>query len=740
MTTAEKPKPAGSNRGQRFRTELQPQRLIPALLAGVLIGALEIALAASFAALIFHGELAGYLSRGIGLALFSGTISLALIALLASAPAIIGGNQDAPAAIVGVSTAAVAAALAGSQATFPTAAVIVGLSTLATGAFMLGLGTFKLAGLVRFLPYPVAGGFLAGTGWLLLIGGISTMSGVPFSAGSLSALFAPDVWPLWVPGLILGGLILFLSGRIRHYLFLPGMIVAIALGFYLVAWARGLSLGELSAGGWLLGPFPEGRLWQPLNLSELALVEWSLVWPQLPNLLAAVVISTIALLLNASGLELAMRKDIDLNREMRAAGLANLIAGAGAGLTGYQQLGISALNFRLGVNSRLAGLAAAFVSGGVLLFGGDILGILPTIVFGAMLVYLGLSFLWEWVVASWSRLPLIDYAIVLMILVVIATFGFLQGVGVGIIAAIVMFVVSYSRTSVVKHELTGTSYKSRVTRSEADQSVLEAVGDQAYFLQLQGFIFFGTAYGLLEKVRTRVHDYPTRYVALDFHQVNGLDSTALLSFDKMRQLGRDRGFHLILAGLSAELRERFTRGGVGEEPGVLSFAADLDRAAEWCEDQLCLIQGIEDAERMLVDYLQAIIPGEATGRLLNYLERRNLAAGDYLIRQGDTPDFLFLVESGQLTAQLEPPGKDPIRLETMRGGRSVGELGFYLNKTRSAAVVSDKPTVVYALSQSGLARIEREDPEAAYALHRLIVHLLGERVLHLMRAVDAMQR
>lgn len=78
---------------------------------------------------------------------------------------------------------------------------------------------------------------------------------------------------------------------------------------------------------------------------------------------------------------------------------------------------------------------------------------MPTIVFGALLVYLGLSFLWEWVVVARRRLPTIDYAIVLLILASSPP-GFLLGV-VGIIAAVVMFVVSYSRTSIIKHALSG---------------------------------------------------------------------------------------------------------------------------------------------------------------------------------------------------------------------------------------------------------------------------------------------
>ena len=89
----------------KFGAELRPQRLITALLAGPLIGILEIALAVSFGALIFSGEAATHLSRGIGMALFSATIGIAVTTLLTSYPAIMGGNQDAPAAIVAVMAA-----------------------------------------------------------------------------------------------------------------------------------------------------------------------------------------------------------------------------------------------------------------------------------------------------------------------------------------------------------------------------------------------------------------------------------------------------------------------------------------------------------------------------------------------------------------------------------------------------------------------------------------------------------
>jgi SulP family sulfate permease len=114
--------------------------------------------------------------------------------------------------------------------------------------------------------------------------------------------------------------------------------------------------------------------------------------------------------------------------------------------------------------------------------------------------------------------------------------------------------------------------------------------------------------------------------------------------------------------------------------------------------------------------------------------------GEYLIRQGDEPDTIYFISTGQVTAQLESPGKAPVRLETMGGGRAVGELGFYLGIPRTAAVIIDEPSVIFSLTRSELLNLEKTDPEAANLFHRIIVHLLGERVVHLIRAVQALER
>jgi len=64
----------------------------------------------------------------------------------------------------------------------------------------------------------------------------------------------------------------------------------------------------------------------------------------------------------------------------------------------------------------------------------------------------------------------------------------------------------------------------------------------------------------------------------------------------------------------------------------------------------------------------------------------------------------------------------------------------YLNKPRTAAVVTDEPSTIYRLSIQALKRMEQNDPEAASAFHHGIIRLVSERLTHLINTVDALQR
>ena len=97
------------------------------------------------------------------------------------------------------------------------------------------------------------------------------------------------------------------------------------------------------------------------------------------------------------------------------------------------------------------------------------------------------------------------------------------------------------------------------------------------------------------------------------------------------------------------------------------------------------------------------------------------------------------MESGRVTAQIEVEGKETLRLETMTGGRLVGEVGFFLNSPRTASVIVDQPGIVYSLNRQALEKIKTSDPLAYHAFQNMINVILSERIAHLTRALQDVQ-
>jgi SulP family sulfate permease len=148
----------------------------------------------------------------------------------------------------------------------------------------------------------------------------------------------------------------------------------------------------------------------------------------------------------------------------------------------------------------------------------------------------------------------------------------------------------------------------------------------------------------------------------------------------------------------------------------------------------------QDKPPSLFEQLEEILPdAESLAELLSYFEEMEVEAGYRLIQQGDPSQDLFFIQDGQATVMLELEGGPPVRLETMGGG-VVGEIGFYLGYERTASIVVDVPSRIYCLSREHLQRMEKENPQAAANMHRLIVHLLSERVAHLVKTVNALER
>lgn len=725
-------------------------RLLPGFTSGLVVGLIEVILAISFAALIFAGELSGYVSIGIGIALIGAIITGVAVALITSLPGTVAGNQDAPSAILAVMAAGIVVSMPDGVIgieTFATVVVAIALTTFLCGIFFLSLGYFNLGNLVRFLPYPVVGGFLAGTGWLLVSGSISMMTDLSINLSGLAALFQIENLLLWIPGLVFAITLLVILKRYDHSFLLPGLVFGAIILFYLVTYMAGFSIGELSDQGMLLGPFPEVNLLRTFPLSALAQVNWISILAQTVNIAIVLAISSISLLLNASGLELEAEGDMDLNRELRAAGTGNLFAGLFAGLPGFQQLSLSAMNQRLGAGTRLTGLFAAGVCLAALAAGTAFISLIPKFVIGGLLLYFGLTFLYEWVYETWFKLPKADYFVILLILVVIASVGFLEGIAIGILVAIIFFAVNYSRVDVIKHSLTAATFQSRIARPKLHKRILRRYGNQVLILELQGYIFFGTANQLLEQIRAHLNNYVENrlcFILLDFSGVTGIDSSVVLSFRKLNKMVQNNQAIIVLTGLSEKIETFLRKSGVLDlDEDSFHISSDLDYGVEWCEEKLLQSTGVlnRDKSKSIQAHLEEMIGDtEITARIMGYLEKDQLPAGTHFIHQGDSPGALYFLEDGMVTAQLEISGEEPRRLNTMSSENMVGEIGFYLGSKRNASVITETPATLYRLTTEALSKMESQDPEAAALFHKYIAYAMAEKLSHLMSTLETLMR
>ena len=569
--------------------------LLTTVAAGVIIGGVEAILAVSFAALVFGGYLEDFIPDGIALYLGAAALTLAILAWRAGTRGVVGGMQAATAAVLAVVAATTAVGTFGSpERAFLTVVAATLAVTVLSGAIFLVLGMLRRGNLIRFVPYPVVGGFLAGAGWLLLKGGIYVASGESPSTSTIGDLTDSTVLQLWLPALAFGVILLIATRLVKRPLVIPAVLGIGVVLFVIGMLVTGSSIESARGGNWLLlTVFDEAQPWEPWTLRAVTGADWFAVLEQWAGVAAAVFVAVVVILFNISATELALHRNLDTNQELRDAGVVNVVSGAVGGIPAYHALSMSALGEGMRVDARRAGLIAALVPLAADLFGAPVIELIPRMIVGGVLVFLGLSFLIEWVWDRRRSLPRVEFGVVLVILAAFIVRGLIPGVVIGLVLAIVLFAVSYGRIELVREVAFGETYHSNVDRPPGQRAVLRALGDRVQILRVNGFVFFGSANSLLERIRKRVEADPPRFLVVDLRRVTGVDSSAVVSFVKVVHLAKSNGFQLVFTGASDPVRRQLERGGVVEADGIVRFEPDLDRGLQWSEEGLLGVDGAD---------------------------------------------------------------------------------------------------------------------------------------------------
>lgn len=693
---------------------------------------MSVALALGNSALLARGELLPLLIPIASAVLMATAVLPIATAFLSKLHGQVSTTQEisvvALAAVTGGATAAYTAA---PQALLVTILATIGITTALTGIAMYALGAFRLGRITRYVPYPVFAGFLAITGWYLITGGLETIVGGHLGLDRLGELADPGTALKVGLAVAFVGAVEFANRRFPSGVALPiGALAAIAL-FNIATAMLGTTQPELEAIGWVATVPATGLGWPPVGLDQLATIDWHAVGAGLLFAPFVIIITIAGAMMNVSGIELDLRRDVDLNAELRAIGVGNLLSGLVGGIPGFPAVSTTMLADRMGAWYRATGLVTGAVALAALAFAPLVFARVPMPLLGGLLIWVGVSLTMNWLIRPLRTLRRAEYAIILVILGVSIAAGLPAGIGMGLLTALVLFAIEYARVDGVRFIASGRDFHSR-TATQQRRAELAAHGDSIAIIKLAGFMFFGTADRIVQRIMAHagaLKDDRGFYAILDFSRVTGFDSSTVMSFERLRRTAERDGLHVVFAGLGP-FAARLSDGGLEIGKAPFHLAADLEAALTWAEVQL--LGPLPDARLAAVPAetsLSRLLGDERmAGALVPYLARETHAIGDRLILQGTDADDIFVVESGDGSVMLEGKRGEPVTLMEFGPGTILGEIAFYGREPRSASALARTPVVAWKLTRAALTLIEAEKPEAAAAFHRALARLLADRL------------
>ena len=711
---------------QNLTSELRADLLVPALSAGFTSGLGLLVAQVAFGSFIFSGPLAPYSSQGVGLVLFGNFAACLVIALAGGYRGAIAGLS--PSLVIVMATVGFTMDAEG-DALFVTTAVALIISAVATGACCLLIGRFRLANLVRFIPYPVAGGFVAGIGGAVCLAALSLMGAKP-DWRTIPALFEPSVLWKWSSGAAYGTALYLAMKRWNNPLVLPVSVALAGAAYHFALTSLGISGDAARAEGLLLSSTADGNLWPALFPADLVQVQWASMAEQVPHMLTLMLVAFISVVMNFAGLELAVNQELDWDREFRVTGVASVVAGLGGGTVATFVVPASLRSKLLGATTRLTGVVAALVVGGALFLGDGILELVPSPLVGGILVFAGLGMLDQGLVASRRRLPWSEYGIILLIFIAITSFGMIEGVGVGMLATLVFFVVRLSRVDPIESQFTLHERESNKTRPVPDRAILLEEGERVQAYRLRGYIFFGSVYPLADHLRQSLRGASRpACLILDFSAVSGFDFSAVNVLSRFLQTANAAGVRVVLSALSEGLRTGLEHNLPPAVYAELLVEPDADRALERCED-IVIAEWRTNVD--MADERRATLMEHTVDDLERYLERQidfeNLleelrpwlsphqyAADEALIGSDAPQKGLQLLLSGRVSG-YDSAGT---RLFQCGPGEAIWPAGAA--EQRAISVIADESCRTMVLTLAALAWLEQHEERLTLKLYRYLL-------------------
>lgn len=718
---------------------------------GVLAAIVSLPLSMGLGALAFAPFGPEYVGRGV----LAGLTSAAFLGIVAVLMGARGVAIYAPRSLVSFMIASVSAGLFLNANWLPasdpdTVMGAILLLLALSGAFQLAFGIARLSNVVKFIPTPVMAGFQNAASLIIMYSQLPVLLG-------LAQKPALADWPAALTdtrllGLAVGVLTLLAIFQARHITRkVPPLILGLVLGtllyylFTLSGLARllGPTLGSIPAS------LPDGKgLVAIMMLTTVPGFREALPGIVLGAASIAVVAS-LDVLISAKVVENVSRRRGNGTQELISIGGANLIAPLMGGIAGSISLGPTTTAITGGARNSLALMVHCLLFLLFIPLLAPVLGHIPQVVIAALVFFAGMQLFDRWTLTLVKRIAAgksvhwagisIDLCVIALVTATALAGEVMVAVLLGVTVAVVVFTLRMSRR-VIRREQYGSVVQSRRARQETEMELLAPYGRSILAIELEGPLFFASAELLHNRVDAAIAE-GVRYVLLDVARVTELDSTGariLLQVDERLRAARCR---MVLCGADARpaFRALLADHGVFEVLGSDRILPDLDRALEWCENDLLATHRGEMSATgeypfELLDILRDVDPADRE-HLRGVLVRREYREGETVFRQGDEGNVIYIILKGSASVWLNDAEGGERRLMTFSQGTFFGEMALLDRGRRSATVVADEALVCYVLQRSTFDQLAQTHPRAGLALLANVGRELSMRMRRVNRSL-----
>ncbi len=441
--------------------------------------------------------------------------------------------------------------------------------TVMAGVMLLLMGLFRLGSIIKYVPYPVVGGFTSGIAVLIFTTQIADFLGLQIEdlpgefLGRMAAL-AQHIHTIHWPAFLLAGVsvaLIFLWPR-KWGKKIPGTIAALVLGTGVVT----LFNIPMETIGTRFGGIPQGLP--------------SLVWPDFsvenmrelfrPALVIAL-LGAIESLLSAAVADGMVDDRHDSNQELMAQGIANIVVPFFGGIPATGAIARTATNAKNGGRTPVAGMVHAVTLLAIILVAAPVVRFIPLAVLSAVLIAVAYN-MGEWHhFRQLLRWPRGDAAVFLAVFVLTILIDITVAIEMGMILAAVLFIKRVTESMDVSAVESATE-----TEGEHHSIIGKDIPPGVQVFRVFGPIFFG-ALDKLETALKGARRRPTVYL-LRMRKVPALDASGLTALETVLSKIRGSNAHLIISGLPPKPVAVLRNAGFIEKIGEENICPNLDVA------------------------------------------------------------------------------------------------------------------------------------------------------------------